>query len=228
MPDSNPRTPKPKKTRVLLVDDHPVLVQGLTLIINSEPDLEVCGQAEDAATAITMTEQLKPDLAVVDISLKSSDGINLIKDLKARQPELLTMILSLHDEMLYAERALRAGAHGYVMKQSPLPVVVSAIRKVLGGGIYLSEKMAERMIAKASGLTSGAATSPVERLSDRELEVFRKIGNGLATKEIADQLHLSFKTVETYRAHIKEKLGIDSASELIQRAALWVREENNR
>ena len=215
-----------ERTRVLLVDDHPVLVEGLSLIINNEEDLEVCGHAEDAAGAMKLVASLKPDLAIVDISLKDSDGINLLKNLRARYPDLLTLVLSLHDEGLYAERALRAGASGYVMKQSPLVTVLAAIHKVLDGGIYVSEKIANQMLSQATGARPAGDLSPIERLSDREREVFRKIGRGLGTKEIADQLHLSFKTVETYRAHIKVKLQIASAAEMIQKATLWVREDS--
>ncbi|MBI5686013.1 MAG: response regulator transcription factor [Verrucomicrobia bacterium] len=214
------------RTRVLLVDDHPVLVEGLSLIINNEEDLEVCGHAVDAGGGLELAGSLKPDLAIVDISLKDSDGIQLVKNLKARHPELLTLILSLHDEALYAERALRAGASGYVMKQSPLATVLTAIRKVLDGGIYVSEKIADQMLARASGSKTARQVSPIERLSDREREVFRKIGQGMGTKEIADLLKLSFKTVETYRAHIKTKLQIANAAEMIQKATLWVREES--
>jgi DNA-binding NarL/FixJ family response regulator len=216
-----------ERTRVLLVDDHPVLTEGLSLIINNEEDLEVCGNAVDAGGAMMLAETLKPDLAIVDISLKDSDGIQLVKNLKARHPEMLTLVLSLHDEALYAERALRAGASGYVMKQSPLATVLTAIRKVLDGGIYVSEKIADRMLGQASGIKPLREQSPIERLSDREREVFRKIGQGLGTKEIAEQLHLSLKTVETYRAHIKMKLQIANAAEMIQKATLWVREESN-
>lgn len=215
-----------ERTRVLLVDDHPVLTQGLTLIINSEADLVVCGHAEDADQALELAESVQPDLAIVDISLKNSDGIQLLKNLKARYPGLLALVLSLHDEELYAERALRAGACGYVMKQSPLPTVLTAIRRVLDGRIYVSDKIADRLLAQTSGVKPASAASPVERLSDREREVFRKIGRGLGTKEIADQLHLSIKTVETYRAHIKVKLQIATSAELIQKATLWVREED--
>ncbi|MFA6561196.1 MAG: response regulator transcription factor [Verrucomicrobiia bacterium] len=215
------------RTRVLLVDDHPVLVEGLSLIINNEEDLEVCGHAVDAGGALELAGSLKPDLVIVDISLKDSDGIQLLKNLKARYPELLTLVLSLHDEALYAERALRAGAGGYVMKQSPLVMVLTAIRKVLDGGIYVSDKIAHHMLAQASGSKLMRDVSPIERLSDREREVFRKIGQGLGTKEIAEQLHLSFKTVETYRAHIKMKLQIANAAEMIQKATLWVKEESS-
>ena len=216
-----------QRTRVLLVDDHPVLTQGLTLIINSEEDLEVCGHAEDAGHAMELADSLQPNLAIVDISLKDSDGIQLLKNLKVRHPELLALVLSLHDEALYAERALRAGACGYVMKQSPLATVLTAIRKVLDGGIYVSDKIADRILAQTSGVKPVSVESPMERLSDREREVFRKIGQGLGTKDIADQLHLSIKTVETYRAHIKMKLQITTAAEMIQQATLWVREESS-
>ncbi len=215
-----------ERTRVLLVDDHPVLTQGLTLIINNEEDLEVCGYAEDAGRALELAGSLRPDLVIVDISLKDSDGIHLVKNLKARYPELVTLVLSLHDEELYAERALRAGASGYVMKQSPLTTVLTAIRKVLDGGIHVSEKIAGRLLAQATGAKPVQEVSPIERLSDREREVFRKIGEGFGTKDIADKLHLSFKTVETYRAHIKVKLQIANAAEMIQKATLWVKEEN--
>lgn len=214
-----------RRTKVLLVDDHPVLTQGLTLIINNEADLVVCGHAEDADHALDLAGSLEPDLAIVDISLKNSDGIQLLKNLKARHPGLLTLVLSLHDEGLYAERALRAGASGYVMKQSPLATVLLAIRKVMDGGIYVSDKIADRILAQTSGTKPVSAESPIDRLSDREREVFGKIGQGLGTKEIADQLHLSIKTVETYRAHIKLKLQIATAAELIQKATLWVREQ---
>jgi DNA-binding NarL/FixJ family response regulator len=213
------------RTRVLLVDDHPVLAQGLTLIINNEEDLEVCGHAEDAGHALELADTIEPDLAIVDISLKDSDGIQLLKNIKARHPDLLALVLSLHDEALYAERALRAGASGYVMKQSPMPTVLAAIRKVLDGGIYVSDKMADRILAQTSGAKPVSAESPIERLSDREREVFHQIGQGMGTKEIAERLHLSIKTVETYRAHIKVKLQIANAAELIQKATLWVMEE---
>ena len=225
MTDSKKTRAIRERTKVLLVDDHPVLVEGLSLIINNEEDLEVCGRAENARRALELAGSLKPDLAIVDISLKDSDGIQLVKNLKALHRELVTLVLSLHDEALYAERALRAGASGYVMKQSPLATVLTAIRKVLDGGIYVSERINDRMIARASGATPARDLSPMERLSDREREVFRKIGQGYGTKEIAELLNLSFKTVETYRAHIKMKLQIANAAEMIQRATLWVKEE---
>lgn len=228
MTDSKKMRAVRERTKVLLVDDHPVLSEGLSLIINNDEDLEVCGRAEDAGSALELVGSLKPDLVIVDISLKDSDGIQLLKNLKARHPELPALVLSLHDEALYAERALRAGASGYVMKQSPLATVLTAIRKVLDGGIHVSERLANQMLAHASGNKSPRDVSPIERLSDREREVFRKIGQGLGTKEIAEQLHLSFKTVETYRAHIKMKLQIANAAEMIQKATLWVKEESGR
>lgn len=227
MTDSKKLRAVRERTKVLLVDDHPVLVEGLSLIINSEDDLEVCGRAEDAGRALELAGTLKPDLVIVDISLKNSDGIQLLKNLRARQPELLTLVLSLHDEALYAERALRAGASGYVMKQSSLTTVLTAIRKVLDGGIYVSERISNRMLAWTSGAKPAQGVSPMDRLSDREREVFRKIGQGLGTKEIAEQLSLSYKTVETYRAHIKMKLQIANAAEMIRTATLWVREDSS-
>ena len=214
------------RARILLVDDHPIMIQGMTQLINDQPDMEVCGAAPDASRALQLADSQNPDLAVVDISLKGSDGINLIKDLKDRHPDLLMMVLSLHDESLYAERALRAGARGYVMKQALPKNVIAAMRRVLEGEICVGEKISRRMLAQAVAPRSTPVGSPVEKLSDRELEVFRMIGHGRSTKETADELRLSVKTVETYRAHIKEKLQIAGAAELIQQATLWVQRED--
>lgn len=204
------------------MDDHPIMIQGLTQFINEQSDMEVCGAAPDAGRALQLADSLNPDLAIVDISLKGSDGINLLKDLKSRHPALLTLVLSLHEESLYAERALRAGARGYVMKQASPQSVMAGIRRVLAGEICVSEKITRRLLAQATTPRGASVASPVETLSDRELEVYRMIGQGRGTKEIADELRLSVKTVETYRAHIKEKLNISTAAELIQQATLWV------
>jgi len=214
-----------RRARILLVDDHPIVIQGLTQLINEQDDMEVCGAAPDTARALHLAGTTHPDLVIVDISLQGSDGINLLKDLKTRHPHLLTMVLSLHEESLYAERALRAGARGYVMKHAPPVSVMAAIRRVLAGELCVSDKIARRMLAQAVAPHRPPATSPIESLSDRELEVFRLIGRGRSTKEIADDLRLSVKTVEAYRAHIKEKLRIASAAELIQQATLWVQRE---
>jgi DNA-binding NarL/FixJ family response regulator len=214
-----------RRARILLVDDHPIMVQGLTQLINEQADMEVCGAAPDTARAMQLAGSLNPDLVIVDISLQGADGIHLLKDLKARHPGLLTMVLSLHEESLYAERALRAGARGYVMKQAPPVSVMTAIRRVLAGEMCVSDKIAHRILEQAMTPHGALAASPVETLSDRELEVFRLIGRGRSTKEIADELHLSIKTVESYRAHIKDKLQIATAAELIQQATLWIQSE---
>ena len=217
-------TTAPKsKQRIFLVDDHPITREGLARLINHERDLEVCGQANTAAKAVTDIEPLKPDLVVVDVSLTTgASGLELIKDLVARHPRLRMLALSTHDEALYAERALRAGAKGYVMKQEPTEKVMAAIRQVLAGGIFLSDAMKDRLLRKITQSGSAPSASEIERLSDRELEVYRLIGQGRGTRQIANELHLSMSTVETYRTHIKEKLHLSSASELVRRAVEWV------
>jgi DNA-binding NarL/FixJ family response regulator len=205
------------------VDDHPITREGLARLINHERDMEVCGQANTAAKAVTDIEPMKPDLVVVDVSLTTgASGLELIKDLVARHPRLRMLALSTHDEALYAERALRAGAKGYVMKQEPTEKVMAAIRQVLDGGIFLSDAMKDRLLRKITQSGSAPSASEIERLSDRELEVYRLIGQGRGTRQIADELHLSMSTVETYRTHIKEKLHLSSAPELVRRAVEWV------
>jgi DNA-binding NarL/FixJ family response regulator len=206
------------KTNILIVDDHPIVRQGLAELINHEEDLAVCGQAEDAHQAIKAVKELKPDMAIVDISLKETSGMELIKDVKAQFPNLPTLALSMHDESLYAERALRAGARGYIMKAEATEKVILAIRTILSGEIYISEKMASKMMQKLVGGNTEISASPVERLSDRELEVFQLIGKGFGTRQISERLYLSIKTIETYRAHIKEKLNLADAAELLQYA----------
>jgi DNA-binding NarL/FixJ family response regulator len=211
------------KHRIFLVDDHPVTREGLARLINLEPDLEVCGEANAAARAVTEIAAQKPDLAIVDVSLTTGpSGLELIKDLAARHPRLRMLALSTHDEKLYAERALRAGAKGYVMKQEPTECVMRAIRKILAGEVYLSQTMNERMLRKIAGPRSQPLATEIEELSDRELEVYRLLGQGLGTRQIAANLHVSVSTVETYRAHIKEKLHIASAPELVRHAVEWV------
>jgi len=211
-----------KGTRILIVDDHPIVRQGLAELINQEDDLEVCGQAADAREAMKAVKDLKPDMLIVDIALKETSGIELIKDVKAQYPHLPALALSMHDESVYGERVLRAGARGYIMKQEATEEVVAAIRKVMSGQIYASERITEKIVRKLVKGTPEAGTSPVDRLSDRELEVFLLIGRGYATRKIAEKLYLSIKTIETYRAHIKEKLGLADASELLQYAIQWV------
>lgn len=218
------KTTAPKsKQRIFLVDDHPITREGLARLINHERDMEVCGQANTAAKAVTDIEPMKPDLVVVDVSLTTgASGLELIKDLVARHPRLRMLALSTHDEALYAERALRAGAKGYVMKQEPTEKVMAAIRQVLDGGIFLSDAMKDRLLHKMTQSGSAPTATEIERLSDRELEVYRLIGQGRGTRQIADELHLSMSTVETYRTHIKEKLHLASAPELVRRAVEWV------
>jgi len=213
------------KTRVLLVDDHPILRAGLGKLINQEADMMICGEAEDGPTAFDLAGTLTPDIAVVDVSLKGSNGIELIKNLKARYPELPTLVLSMHDESLYAERALRAGSKGYIMKEEAIEQVLVAIRKVLQGEIFLSEKMKGKMLQQMASGKGKIISSPIEQLTDRELEVFRLIGEGCSTRQIAGQLHLSVRTVEAYREYIKSKLNLKNATELVQHAFHWVHHE---
>jgi DNA-binding NarL/FixJ family response regulator len=216
-----------KKTNILIVDDHPIVRQGLAELINHEDDLLVCGQAEDAHQAMKAVKELKPDMAIVDISLKETSGMELIKDLKTQYPNLPVLALSMHDESLYAERALRAGAKGYIMKAVATEKVITAIRKILGGEIYTSDTMASKMMRKFIDGSKDIHASPVESLSDREQEVFQLIGKGYGTRQISDRLFLSIKTIETYRAHIKEKLHLADAAELLQYAIQWVNSRNN-
>jgi len=222
--------PKKKRNKVLIVDDHPIVRHGIAELLNHEADLTVCGEAEDAHQALEAIAEiaiLKPDIAIVDITLKEGlGGIELIKDIKARYPKLPVLVLSMHDESLYAERCLRAGAKGYIMKQEATEKVVEAIRQVLGGEIYLSDKMAQKILHKFIGGQPEVGGSPIESLSDRELEVFQLIGRGLGTRRIAEELYLSVKTIETYREHIKEKLKLKNAPELAQHAIQWVQSEN--
>jgi DNA-binding NarL/FixJ family response regulator len=209
------------KRTVLIVDDHPIVRQGLALLINREPDLTVCGDAEESGAALRRIEELKPDLVVVDISLNGPDGLDLMKNIRARDPNLPVLILSMLDESLYAERALRAGASGYIMKQEATERVLVAIRRILGGDVYVSDRMANRMLHRFVGGAQVEPPSPVAGLTDRELEVFRLIGDGHGTRQIAEELHISVKTVESYQAHIKEKLSLKNARELVQRAIQW-------
>jgi DNA-binding NarL/FixJ family response regulator len=216
-----------KKAKILIVDDHPIVRQGLTELVNHEKDLVVCGQAEDANQAMKAVKELKPDLVIVDISLKETSGMELIKDLNAQYPNLPVLALSMHDESLYAERVLRAGARGYIMKAEATEKVIIAIRKILSGEICISDKMASKMMRKLIGGNSEINASPVDLLSDRELEVFQLIGKGFGTRQIAERLFLSIKTIETYRAHIKEKLDLADSAELLQYAIQWVNSRND-
>jgi len=210
------------KTRVFVVDDHPIVRQGLSQLINREPDLMVCGEAEDARAALHSIDPLKPDILIVDVSLEGPDGIELLKTIRARDAKLPVLILSMHDESLYAERALRAGANGYIMKQEATERVLIAIRQILGGEVYVSDRMAKKMVQQFIGGSGITKRSPIDELTDRELEVFRLIGQGHGTRQIAEELHLSVKTVESYYAHIKEKLSLKNARELVQHAIQWL------
>jgi DNA-binding NarL/FixJ family response regulator len=200
------------------VDDHPLLRQGLALLINREHDLAVCGEAEEAQTAMREITARKPDILIVDISLNGPDGLELLKNLRTLYPSLPVLILSMHDESIYAERALRARANGYIMKQEATEKVLVAVRRILGGDIYLSDRMANKLLHQYVSGASADMNSRLSALSDRELEVFRLIGEGSSTRQIAEKLHLSIKTVETYQAHIKEKLSLHSGRELVQHA----------
>jgi DNA-binding NarL/FixJ family response regulator len=206
------------KSRVFLVDDHPIVRQGLALLINREPDMVVCGEADGALAALQSISSVCPDVVVLDISLDGPDGLDLLKSIRLKEPVLPVLMLSMHDESSYAERSLRAGANGYIMKQEATEKVLVAIRRILQGKVYLSERFTNRMLESYvhGGLPSKA--DPLSKLSDRELEVFRLIGTGHGTRQIADELHVSVKTVESYQAHIKEKLGLRNARELVQHA----------
>ena len=219
--------PRDSRTRVFVVDDHPIVRQGLAQLINQEADLIVCGEAGDSVEALQMMASLKPDIVIADVSLRGGDGIELVKNIRMQDPDLPVLVLSMHDETLYAERALRAGARGYIMKQEPPEQVMVALRQVRSREIYLSESMGKRMLQQIVG-GSHPAGSPIERLSDRELEVFRLIGQGHGTRQIAEELHVSVKTVESYRAHIKEKMLIGNAYELVQHAVQWLENEKGR
>jgi len=211
-----------KKSRVFIVDDHPLICEGLTRYINQQPDLAACGQAMSRHTALKAIIESKPDVVIVDITLKSDSGMDLIKDLSLRSSKSCILVLSMHEESLYAERALQAGAKGYIMKQEPLKEVLRAIRRILEGEIYLSEKMGAKMLHRIADNQPGTSTLSVGQLSNRELQVFQFIGQGHGTRQIAEELHISAKTVESYRAHIKLKLDLKNAHELTQHAVHWV------
>lgn len=214
--------PSDGKTRILLVDDHAVVRFGIAQLINRQPDMEVCGEEEDASKAMGAIESLKPDLTIADISLKDSSGLELVRNIKAQYPKLPVLIVSGHDESVYAEIAFRAGALGYLMKEEALEKVIMAVRRVLSGAIYVSDSLAARMLQQQIRGQSTINESPVKSLSDRELEVFQLIGQWKSTREIADELHLSVKTIEYYREQIKRKLNLKNAAELTQRATSWV------
>lgn len=213
-----------KTARIVIVDDHPIVREGLVARIARQRDLEVCGEAEDVADALDVVKNTNPDLVIVDLSLKSGQGLDLIKKIKARSAETKMLVSSMYDEALYAERALRAGALGYVNKQEMSEKIIDAIRQVLDGKIYLSPYMTERLLQRAVGAVPQLQQSPIETLSNRELEIFKMIGKGMTTRSIAEDLHLSVKTVETHRENIKAKLDLPNSAELSREAVRWVME----
>ena len=208
--------------RILIVDDHPMMRTGLAQLIGNEPDLKVAAEADTAGQAISLVAKQKFDLALLDISLPDKNGLELIKDFRALRPELPILVVSMHDEMIYAERVLRAGGRGYIMKQEGGQKFLRAIRSVLAGQIFVSETMSARIMEIFSGRQPEHSGSPVQKLSDREFEVFQLVGQGVGTRATAEQLHLSVKTVEVHRANIKGKLGLKTATELLRFATRWV------
>jgi DNA-binding NarL/FixJ family response regulator len=214
---SKQEAPEGKTTKILIVDDHPIMREGLVQLINHQKDMSVCGQFEEANAAFEAIPSIKPDVAIVDITLKGVNGLELIKNIRAHYPKLRMLVLSMHDEALYAERVLRAGAVGYIMKQEASEKVLEAVRRVMNGEIYLSHRMGAQLMHQLIGGRTSTG-SLIERLSDRELEVFGLIGRGHGTRQIAEQLHLSVKTIESHRAHIKEKMDLKNATELVHRA----------
>jgi DNA-binding NarL/FixJ family response regulator len=210
-----------RKSNIFLIDDHPLVREWLANLINQQADLQVCGEAGDKARAMQLIGATRPEIAVVDISLEGGSGLELIKEIRAAHPSVTVIVLSMHDELLYAERALRAGARGYVMKREATKKVLQAIRCVLGGKLFLSEKITSLMAEKFFDGKPAAELSPVEQLSDRELEVFLLLGRGLGTRQIADELHVSFKTVQSFCARIKDKLKVANATELLREAVRW-------
>jgi DNA-binding NarL/FixJ family response regulator len=209
------------RKKVIIVDDHPIIRQGLRAVIDQQPDMVVCGEAWSVSQALQVMDSTVPDLAIVDLSLKDSSGLDLIKDIAIRWPNVQVLVLSMRDEAFYAERVLRAGARGYVTKDEGPQKVVDALRKVLRGEIHLSDQMASKILRKFAGGPTPTA-SLVDSLTDRELQVLQLIGSGLPTREIAERLHISTKTVDSHREHIKEKLRLESATELLKHAIQWV------
>jgi DNA-binding NarL/FixJ family response regulator len=226
MTPSTRNAPGAKTARILIVDDHPIVREAIAARILSHPDLHVCGEADDVADALEMVKTLRPDLVIVDLTLKSGQGLDLIKKIKAMSEETKTLVSSACDETLYAERALRAGAVGYINKQAICESIVDAVRHVLAGKMYLSRKMTERLLERAVGGAVQFKETLIESLTDRELEIFTMIGNAVSTRKIAQQLQLSVKTVETHRERIKQKLSLSNGAELSREAVRWVLENS--
>ncbi len=210
------------RSKIFIVEDHPIFREGLIKLIDNELDLSVCGDAEDSATALSKISDSNPTLAIVDLTLKNGSGIDLIKDLKLKFPEILILVLSMHDEKIYAERSFKAGARGYIMKQEAPDTVITAIKQLLNGNIFASEYITNRLFNNLYNKKSNQDKTPIETLTDRELEIFQHIGKGLAIKEIARSLNISIKTVENHKANIKNRLNLKSSIELIQKATLWI------
>ena len=215
------------RARVFLVDDHPIVRRGFQLLVGLESDLVICGEAENAATALSQIQQTKPDLAIIDLALKSSSGLDLIKQLRSLCPEVKLLVFTMHDEPLYAERVLKAGAHGYITKEEGTEKALEAVRKLLAGKAYVSDHVRERMVEAMTGFSKPGTAGTVESLSDREIQVLELIGSGVGSSEIAKRLNLSVKTVESHREHIKTKLGLRRAPELVQYAYNWVMSRRN-
>ncbi len=217
--------PEVQVARILLVDDHPIVRRGLAMMIDEDPGLEVCGEAPGIVDALRLIGELNPDLVVIDISLKDGSGIELIKQIKAQNPAIKMLVSSMHEESLFSDRALHAGAKGYINKQETSDKIVEAIHTILAGKIYLSDNMTERLLHRAVHPEQQPVASPEDSLTDRELEVFTLVGQGMSTRRIAKHLHLSVKTIETHREHIKHKLNLESSHELIHRAVQWTMEQ---
>ena len=210
-----------QKIKILLVDDHPLVREGVANLINQQPDFEVCGEAASEPQALELVGQVQPEVVIVDLTLEDGSGLELIKSVKVRHPTVKMLVLSMHDESLYAERALRAGAHGYLMKREAAKKVIQGVRTVLAGQLFVSEKITALLAEKNVGRQTADSASPVEQLSNRELEVFQLLGRGQSTRQIADHLHVGFKTVQAYCARIKEKLKLANATELMREAFRW-------
>ena len=217
-----------RATRVFLVDDHPLVREWLTNLITRQPDLVVCGEADGTASALREIPEARPDVAIVDLSLEGRSGLELIRELRQLHPNIGVLVLSMHDEMSFAERALRAGARGYVMKREVAKQVVLAIRRVTEGGMWISERVSALLAEKAAAGVPAGPEPPIDRLSERELEVFRLLGQGQATRQIAGALHVSAKTVQTYYARVKLKFGLASSTQLLREAIRWHEEQGSR
>lgn len=227
---NNSRRPGEKEHGVFVVEDHPITLAGLAAIVNREPDLFICGDSDSASAALDLIAKTKPAIVITDISLKTSNGLELLKNLATLCPQVPVLVISMHDETLYAERAIRAGARGYLMKREAAEKILPAIRTILAGDIYLSEPMKGKLLSglvrQRKGGPQDQQSLPLDTLSDRELEVFQLIGNGFTTREIAQRLNLSTKTIDSYREHLKTKLAVENGAELARRAICWTRVEN--